>query len=216
MPKHVMIVDDDMNNVDFLSTVLKKNGYDFTSANDGEEGLKKLQQSEKKPDLMILDVMMPRKTGFVLFKQMKKEEALKNIPVIMLTGVAGVVEEVKSASDRSETTGEIKEAFEDKLEKMVGHKRHQGVVAFRTIRSYDPESKLWEIAENDEAPLFILPSSLEDPGNLGAIIRSAAAFGASAVLLERKGSVQLNGTVAKTSAGMIEQMTIVKPNRPPT
>ncbi len=102
---------------------------------------------------------------------------------------------------------------EEKLETMCGNSRHQGVVAFRTIRSYDPESDLWKIAEEDEAPLFIIASSLEDPGNLGAIIRSSAAFGASAVILERKGSVQLNGTVAKTSAGMIEAMTIVKPNR---
>lgn len=102
---------------------------------------------------------------------------------------------------------------EEKLEKMAGNDRHQGVVAYRTIRSYDTEKDLWKIAEEYDAPLFLIPAALEDPGNLGAIIRSAAAFGVSAIMLERKGSVQLNGTVAKTSAGMIENMTIVKPGR---
>jgi 23S rRNA (guanosine2251-2'-O)-methyltransferase len=102
---------------------------------------------------------------------------------------------------------------DEKLDKMCDNANHQGVVAFRTVRKYDPDSALWKIAEEDEAPLFIIPSAIEDPGNLGAIIRSAAAFGASAIILERKGSVQLNGTVAKTSAGMIENMTICKPAR---
>lgn len=102
---------------------------------------------------------------------------------------------------------------ESKLDKMAGGGNHQGVVAFKTVRAYNDESDLWELLEVHENPLLLIPSSLEDPGNLGAIIRSACAFGVDAILLERKGTVPLNGTVAKTSAGMIEQMMLVKPVR---
>jgi 23S rRNA (guanosine2251-2'-O)-methyltransferase len=101
---------------------------------------------------------------------------------------------------------------EQKLNKMSNNLPHQGVVAFRTVRPYDDEKKLWEILEKEEKPLFILPAGIEDPGNLGAIIRSASAFGVSAILFERKGVVPLNGTVAKTSVGTIENAVLIKPD----
>ncbi|MCL2844103.1 MAG: 23S rRNA (guanosine(2251)-2'-O)-methyltransferase RlmB [Chitinivibrionia bacterium] len=101
---------------------------------------------------------------------------------------------------------------EQKLNKMSNNLPHQGVVAFRTVRPYDDEKKLWEILEKEENPLFILPAGIEDPGNLGAIIRSASAFGVSAILFERKGVVPLNGTVAKTSVGTIENAVLIKPD----
>ena len=101
---------------------------------------------------------------------------------------------------------------EHKLDKMSNKFPHQGIVAFRTIRPYDDEKKLWEIVENAENPLFILPAGIEDPGNLGAIIRSSCAFGVSAILFERKGVVPLNGTVAKTSVGTIENAVLIKPD----
>ncbi|MGM0462061.1 MAG: 23S rRNA (guanosine(2251)-2'-O)-methyltransferase RlmB [Fibrobacterota bacterium] len=98
-----------------------------------------------------------------------------------------------------------------KLDKMVFRGNHQGVVAYKTVRSYDPESVLEEILETEDSPLFILPASLEDPGNFGAVVRSAAAFGAHAVMVERKGSVAMNPRAAKASAGTMEHMKIVKP-----
>ncbi|ERP39289.1 23S rRNA (guanosine(2251)-2'-O)-methyltransferase RlmB [Chitinivibrio alkaliphilus] len=98
-----------------------------------------------------------------------------------------------------------------KLDKMVPRGSHQGVVAYKTVRSYDPESTIEDILEKEETPLFLVPASLEDPGNFGAIIRTATAFGVSAILLERKGTVGLNGTAAKTSAGTIDHMRIIKP-----
>jgi 23S rRNA (guanosine2251-2'-O)-methyltransferase len=101
---------------------------------------------------------------------------------------------------------------ENKLNKMSNNFPHQGVVAFRTVRPYDDEEKLWKIIKDVNNPLFILPAGIEDPGNLGAIIRSARAFGVSAILLERKGVVPLNGTVAKTSVGTIENAVLIKPD----
>ncbi|MGM0444232.1 MAG: 23S rRNA (guanosine(2251)-2'-O)-methyltransferase RlmB [Fibrobacterota bacterium] len=99
-----------------------------------------------------------------------------------------------------------------KLDRMVLRgTNHQGVVAFKTVRPFDDESIIDEILSQEKAPLFLIPAAIEDTGNFGALIRSAAAFGVSALLMERKGSVSLNGTVAKTSAGMIDHMRITKP-----
>ncbi len=75
MAKNVLIVDDDQGSQKYVSTVLRENGYEPHSAYDGKEGLEKLQ--EIKPDLIVLDVMMPKKTGFTLFKQIKRDDELK-------------------------------------------------------------------------------------------------------------------------------------------
>ena len=91
MPKRVLVVDDDDNTRRFLTVALEENGYEAITAEDGDDGYKKIQESI--PDLILLDVMMPKKTGFSLFKQLRRKEEYKDIPVIMLTGVAGVLEE---------------------------------------------------------------------------------------------------------------------------
>jgi CheY-like chemotaxis protein len=93
MPKQILIIDDDHNAVKYLTALLGEHGYDPVTASDGAEGLQKIQQA--KPDLIVLDVMMPKKSGFVLFKQLKQDNAYKDIPILMLTGVAGVLEELK-------------------------------------------------------------------------------------------------------------------------
>jgi len=126
MAKNVLIVDDDQGGVKYLATVLRENGYEPHWAYDGKEGLEKLQ--ETKPDLLILDVMMPKKTGFVLFKQIKKDEALKDIPIIMLTAVSQVAEVDMKEEGGDDTFSEVKGAFADKLGSMVQTYRISGEV----------------------------------------------------------------------------------------
>ena len=92
MPKQILVIDDDHNAVKYLSALLSEHGYDPVAAYDGAEGLQKIKQA--KPDLIVLDVMMPKKSGFVLFKQLKQDNEYKDIPILMLTGVAGVLEEL--------------------------------------------------------------------------------------------------------------------------
>ena len=144
MPKHVMIVDDDQSNVDFLSTVLKKHGYESSSARDGQEGLERLQ--ERPPDLLVLDVMMPRKTGFTLFKQIKNDESLKGIPVIMLTSVSAVMEENK-ATATDQPVGELKEAMQEKMEQLVASFRSEGDIRPETFldKPIDPDGFIAEV-----------------------------------------------------------------------
>jgi len=100
---------------------------------------------------------------------------------------------------------------EAKLNALAGTPKHQGVVAFCSVRPYNTAEDLDRIAASKPAPLFVVAASIEDPGNLGAIIRSCVCFGADALLLERKNTVPLNATVARSSAGMFEHLCIVKP-----
>ena len=87
MPKNILIVDDDPDVVLFLSTVLKDHGYATIEAYNGREGLEKA--SSDHPDLILLDLMMPLKSGIALLSDLKNDDTLKDIPVIMVTGVSG-------------------------------------------------------------------------------------------------------------------------------
>lgn len=97
------------------------------------------------------------------------------------------------------------------LRKMTGVSRHQGVAALCSVLPYYPVELLYHIVSRKKNPLFILPASIEDTGNLGAIIRSSAALGADALLLERKHTAPLNASVAKSSAGMVEHIPVCRP-----
>ncbi|TKJ38506.1 response regulator [candidate division LCP-89 bacterium B3_LCP] len=97
MAKKVLIVDDDVNTVKFLSVALQENGYEPIGAYDGVEGIEKIKSEN--PDLLILDIMMPKKSGFVLYKQIRKDERFKDLKVIMLTGVAETLEDLDTQSE---------------------------------------------------------------------------------------------------------------------
>ena len=86
MKKKILIVDDETDIIKLLSMRLKSCDYDVISASDGESGLKKAQK--EKPDLIILDVLMPKMNGFEICKRLKENELTKNMPVIMLTALA--------------------------------------------------------------------------------------------------------------------------------
>ena len=84
--KKVLVVDDDPDVRLFNTTVVEENGYIPIEAANGEEGLKKLK--EEKPDLVILDVLMPRQSGIRLYRELKTDSAFKDVNVIMLSGIA--------------------------------------------------------------------------------------------------------------------------------
>jgi CheY-like chemotaxis protein len=86
MSKKVLVVDDDSDVRSFVVTVLEENGYLPLEAHDGVEGLEKIQAD--RPDLVILDVLMPRGSGIRLYRHLKTEDSLKDVPVIMFTGIA--------------------------------------------------------------------------------------------------------------------------------
>ncbi len=86
MSKKVLVVDDDPDVRSFVVTVLEENGYTPLVAQDGVEGLEKINADP--PDLVILDVLMPRGSGIRLYRRLKTDNALKSVPVIMFTGIA--------------------------------------------------------------------------------------------------------------------------------
>jgi len=87
----VVIVDDDKMMRKLLETLLKKEGYQVFIACNGEEGLDRV--SEIRPDIVILDVRMPKMDGFEALEALKQDESTKDIPVIMLTSL-GLDEDV--------------------------------------------------------------------------------------------------------------------------
>jgi len=144
MPKRVLVVDDDENTRRFLSVALEANGYEAVTAEDGDDGFNKVQ--EQKPDLILLDVMMPKKTGFSLFKQLRRKDEFKDIPVIMLTAVAEVLEEDETQAE-GETFERPFDSLRDRLRKAIITMRDEGLVKPEIFidKPIDPEQLIEEV-----------------------------------------------------------------------
>ena len=84
--KKILIVDDEPDMRIFLSTLLETNGYKPVVSADGMEGIRKARQI--KPDLVVLDVMMPKAGGVQMYRDLRVDSELEGIPVIMLSGIA--------------------------------------------------------------------------------------------------------------------------------
>jgi len=89
--KKILIADDENDIVELLSYNLKKEGYEVFSASNGKEAL---EQAKLKPDVILLDVMMPELDGFEVLKRLQKEKLTANIPVIFLTARSSDIDEV--------------------------------------------------------------------------------------------------------------------------
>lgn len=83
MSQKILIADDEPNIVISVEFLLKREGYSVSVAGDGEEALAKIRSDC--PDLVVLDVMMPRKTGFEVCQEVRSDPALKQLRVLMLT-----------------------------------------------------------------------------------------------------------------------------------
>ena len=86
MAKKVLVVDDELDMRTFISTLLETSGYKPLAAEDGEKGLALAR--EKKPLLIIMDVMMPKESGINMYREVKNDPELKDIPVIMLSALS--------------------------------------------------------------------------------------------------------------------------------
>lgn len=96
----------------------------------------------------------------------------------------------------------IKTVAAPKLDAMSNGVNHQGVVAVCSVAEYVSLNDLFEVArEKGEDPFFVLCDEIEDPHNLGAVLRTAEAVGAHGVIIPKRRSATLNQTVYKTSAG---------------
>lgn len=92
MKTNILLVDDEKDIVEFLKYNLEQEGFTVTTAFNGEEALNKLSQ---KPDLIILDVMMPKMDGYDVCKHIRDLEEFKNTPVIFLTAKSSEMDEIR-------------------------------------------------------------------------------------------------------------------------
>lgn len=103
------------------------------------------------------------------------------------------------------------EVERQKLDALCGHNRHQGIVALAAEHAYATiEDMVALAAEKGEAPLFVMADGIEDPHNLGALMRCAECAGAHGLIIPKRRSVGLTSVVAKASAGAIEHLPIAR------
>lgn len=97
------------------------------------------------------------------------------------------------------------------LDRLTNRERHQGMLAYAAAREYASVEDILDLAEErQEEPFLLMLDEIEDPHNLGALLRTVDAVGAHGVIIPKRRSVALTGTVAKTSAGAVEHVMVAR------
>lgn len=121
MPTILFLAEDDPLMSRMYERAFTASGYSLEMAFDGEEAISKLEKMNSAPTVILLDIMMPKKNGFDVLRQIKQNDKLKKVPVVMLTNLAGqedaekalslgaVLYLVKSQYDPKEIINKIKE-----------------------------------------------------------------------------------------------------------
>ena len=123
--------------------------------------------------------------------------------------VNGPILTIKREARKQDTI--IKYVEKDRLDQMSTTGKHQGVIAVSAAYDYSDLEDIFKLAEEKgEPPFVILLDNIEDPHNLGAIIRTANIVGAHGVIIPKKRAVGLTATVARTSAGALNYTPVVK------
>ncbi|MGI6773093.1 MAG: 23S rRNA (guanosine(2251)-2'-O)-methyltransferase RlmB [Acutalibacteraceae bacterium] len=105
----------------------------------------------------------------------------------------------------------VKEADVKKLDFACGHGNHQGIIMYAAAHEYSTVDDIFEKAESlGEEPFIVICDGIEDPHNLGAIIRSAEAAGVHGIIIPERRSATLNFTVGKAAAGALEYMLVAR------
>ncbi len=139
-------------------------------------------------------------------------EALKsgaNLDTIYIDGSGGSLNVIRRLAKENNIV--IKDADDKKLSKLSGGRSHQGVVAVGACGEYVTVDDILEISRNKGTkPFIIICDEIEDPHNLGAIIRTAETSGADGVIIPKRRSASLNATVFKTSAGAASYVPVAR------
>ncbi|MBA7634789.1 Polar-differentiation response regulator DivK [subsurface metagenome] len=114
MPKKILFVEDEPALQKTFGDILKQEGYEMLSALDGQKGLE-LAKSEK-PDLILLDLVLPKMHGFEVLKSLKEDETTQDIPIIVLTNLEAMGD-VEKALEMGATTYLVKASYS--LEEVV-------------------------------------------------------------------------------------------------
>lgn len=159
-----------------------------------------IRDDDKKPDLLI--------------GRNAVTEALKSdreIDTLILMRNNNNPALLRLASMAKEKGAVVKEVDSKKLDFMCGGANHQGVAAYVAAHEYSSIDEIFAYAEEKgEAPFIVVCDEIEDPHNLGAIIRTAECAGVHGVIIPKRRSASLNFTVGKTSAGALEYMRVAR------
>jgi len=131
-----------------------------------------------------------------------KENKIKSIYIVKNFSFAPILNELKSKDIA------VQSVEKDQLDRFVNYKNHQGVVAEVETYQYRPINDLIKDASQAQYPLLILLDGIKDPQNLGAIMRSADAFGVNGIIIKKNGQVGVNSVVAKVSTGAINYVPV--------
>jgi 23S rRNA (guanosine2251-2'-O)-methyltransferase len=136
------------------------------------------------------------RSGRTIHKLMYSDTAQGIGPVLAEARAAGIV---------------TQQVDKRKLDQVATGVRHQGIVALAAERDYADLEDLFRAAEaSGEPPLFVILDEIEDPHNLGSIMRTVDCAGAHGVIIPKRRSAGLTATVAKTSAGAIEHVPVAR------
>jgi len=128
MAKKILLIEDEEIMVDLLQKKLTVEGYEISVARDGKEGLEKMKddlQAGNPPDLVLLDIIMPKMGGFEVMEEMQKDKELEKIPVIVVSN-SGQPVEIDKAQALGAKDWLIKTEFDpqeviDKVKKQIGN-----------------------------------------------------------------------------------------------
>ena len=113
MPERkILVIEDEEDSAEFVRAVLEGDGTAVVRARDGEAGLKAARS--ERPDLIVLDVQMPKKDGFTVLVELRQDPETEGIPVVMLTGVAEATGVRFSKSDVGDYIGVEPDAYVEK------------------------------------------------------------------------------------------------------
>ncbi len=174
----------------------KKNKRDFDNRDDFK------RDNENQPDK---DIIFGRNS---VSEAIKAERPLDSILVARGEHTGSIPKILKDAKNADIP---VKEVDRKKLDFMCGHGNHQGIVAVGAVKAYSTVDDIFALAEEKgEAPFIVVCDEIEDPHNLGAIIRTAEAAGAHGVIVPKRRSAPLSFAVSKTSAGAVEFMHVAR------
>lgn len=169
----ILIVDDNKDNVDLIAYFLKSQNYDIISAFDGVQGLEKVEQ--EKPDIILLDIMLPKMDGFKVCERIKKNPATMFIPVVMITSLKELKDKIHSLEvgaddfiskpfDNVELLTRVKsllriKKFHDELENKNRELAEKNEILRRIDQFKDELSHL--IVHDMKNPLFVIQGNLQ-------------------------------------------------------
>ena len=143
-----------------------------------------------------------------VLEALRNERSMESINIAKGENKGSILKIIAMAKDQGIP---VKEVSTVKLDAMSGGAPHQGVIGIASAHEYATMEDLFARAEEKgEKPFFIICDELEDPHNLGAVIRTAEAAGAHGVIVPKRRSAGLTPVVYKTSAGAVEYLPVVR------